>query len=569
MKHNKVLLTVFLSLLNAVCCYAQVFDWVQTGYASGNVQAGDGQINSITHLNNGILFTGKFTNTIAFGSQTLTTSRTDAVLGKISVAGQIQSLQQSNINPDPAQTGYAEGKISCSDRLGNIYIAYYINANAQFGQTFVAASGPTVVIIKYSSLGNVIWTRKIKASGDIELGGVAVDSNLNCILAISFNGVLNIDNRLYTSTFTSYNSPDGLLVSVDSAGSFSWANQLIGSIGRVLTGVCVDSNNGIYVAGHFDNQIVLGPATNFTSSGLGHLFLAKYDNVGQLQWAQKMGSNNVDVISAITADNLNNVVICGSYGNIGSGRGTSSAAFGNVVLHTLGNDGFADGFVAKYNSTGNQQWVKPFQGPAYEGAFALCTSRTGDIFISGSATYGSTFGPFTIAVGNGSDDGFVAKYNSQGNEQWVVGFGGPYPDYDAGTALACDDQGHVYVAGSYVERATFGYLLGYGLRTLSTPFVAQLTDIQVLSTKPFNVSQIRISLFPNPSNGLVTLQWPVEIKPNNLKIHNLAGLLVYDTTIDSAQSSKQLDLSNLSLGIYVISLVTPGLVSFKTKLVIN
>ena len=119
-----------------------------------------------------------------------------------------------------------------------------------------------------------------------------------------------------------------------------------------------------------------------------------------------------------------------------------SSVTANVIKSTCsgGNTGSGadmDMFVIRLDSAGAVQWITIIGGPHYERAYAVEIAPNNDIVIAGRAgncaptgTAGSggvvqpAFGGDTAAGAYGSQDGYVARFDSNGDWLWSTYFGG-------------------------------------------------------------------------------------------------------------------------------------------------
>ena len=77
----------------------------------------------------------------------------------------------------------------------------------------------------------------------------------------------------------------------------------------------------------------------------------------------------------------------------------------------------------------------------------------------------------------------------------------------------------------------------------------------IITVNPFYLE----SLIPNPANNLVTVQYKVdEASSAYLSVVNTATGQHHNYILDTTQTSRLLDISNLSSGIYSIILVCDG-----------
>ena len=104
--------------------------------------------------------------------------------------------------------------------------------------------------------------------------------------------------------------------------------------------------------------------------------------------------------------------------------------------YTVGNQ---DGFLTKYNSEGEEEWTTLLGPISWEDGIGIQTTLDGSIYISAEKG-GSDFDGQT---GVGGRDGFLSKYNSQGEKQWMTML-----DVDFATTLEIGLDGFIYVAGS-------------------------------------------------------------------------------------------------------------------------
>ena len=110
----------------------------------------------------------------------------------------------------------------------------------------------------------------------------------------------------------------------------------------------------------------------------------------------QFGTDSSDSVSSVATDSSGNFYVSGYTG--GSSPGNSSA-------------GFDDAFVAKYDTDGNQTWVKQFSSSSLDFAESVATDSS-NIYVGG-VTYGTLPGNSSA----GSSDAFFAKYDSNGTAQ--------------------------------------------------------------------------------------------------------------------------------------------------------
>ena len=250
--------------------------------------------------------------------------------------------------------------------------------------------------------------------------------------------LLSLLITLFTSTIFAQN-PD-------------WIKSIGGDGLDAVNAIAVDTAGNIYVTGSFKETVDFDPSSsvsNLTSTGYSDVFLAKYDSIGSFVWAKKMGGLYWDYGTAICLDDLGNILITGAY------RNTSDFDPGPGVAY-ITNNGWYGVFVAKYDNDGNYIWVHGISGYTNDIGQAIKTDDHNNIYVSG--LYGS---PLDIDPGldttllsfQGSNDVFLAKFNSDGVFKWAHEFGSI--QYENGKGIAIDSDENVYLTGHFQGEVDF------------------------------------------------------------------------------------------------------------------
>jgi hypothetical protein len=132
------------------------------------------------------------------------------------------------------------------------------------------------------------------------------------------------------------------------------------------------------------------------------------------------------------------------------GKFSGTASFGSTSLISAGD---TDGFLAKFDGTGQCRWARRFGGTGHDDCQGLALDLPGNCYVSGLFENAAQFGS-TNLVSAGGRDIFVAKFDNSGVQQWVTQAGGP--NTDMGSAIAVDNGGNCYVTGVYSGSAIFG-----------------------------------------------------------------------------------------------------------------
>ncbi len=175
-----------------------------------------------------------------------------------------------------------------------------------------------------------------------------------------------------------------------------------------------------------DGGAVMAWATSDGTTAEYSYFLSKVDTSCTLLWTQEFGDPGVTTGVALALDGKGNVFAAGTV--IGSLSG--QPAFGKK-----------DAFVRKYDASGNELWTRQFGSEEGDGAYSIRVDASGDVFV-----LGTTSGVLPGQSRAGDVDGFVSKYDGQGNEVWIRQFG--TTEWDFPDALTVDTAGNVLIAGN-------------------------------------------------------------------------------------------------------------------------
>lgn len=302
---------------------------------------------------------------------------------------------------------------------------------------------------------NYSWAKK--GSGTLrDVGlGIAVDQmGYTYVTGEFFSTALNFAPSLSITMAGGTGNCDFFLAKFDPLGNAIWGVKGGGTLTDRGYGVAIDNQGNLIVTGHYFGTATFGTYT-LTSAGNLDCFTAKYDTSGNILWL-KEGKGVAQLSTrAVATDNLGNSVIVGYYGSATA----PTATFDGVTVTT---NGIRDAFVVKYNSEGVAQWGASIGGlKTGEQASGVTIDATGNIYVTGIYTDTASFGGVTLN-GNGGAEIFLAKYNPSGTLLWARSAGGAKADEGSGIAL--DGLGGVYISGKFDSAATFGTtnIVGFG-----------------------------------------------------------------------------------------------------------
>ena len=172
-----------------------------------------------------------------------------------------------------------------------------------------------------------------------------------------------------------------------------------------------------------------------------------------------MGSTADDRLNAMVVDNSGNLITTGYYtGTVDFAGGGGDINSIHSSLTYLGNY-TKDIFVAKYDSAGRHLWSRSFGNDGNsEMGQAVAVDGSGNIYVAGKTTQGLNVRTIDFGCPNSDYQGaalnaFIAKFNGQGQCQWVRYISDDYDD--VGTGVAVDGSGNVYMTGYFESSASF------------------------------------------------------------------------------------------------------------------
>jgi hypothetical protein len=506
--------------------------------------------------------TGWFENGVTFGSHTLNTNSIGAYFVKYSSAGNVLWAQQS-ITASTACM--AQGISTASDAAGNSFFAGIFQDTVSFGAFTLREYSPSyyymlgygdAFLVKYGPAGNVIWAKQanlLNINSIIIMGSTATDAKGNLYEAGEFYDTVSFG----TFTLTG-NSGNAYLTKYSPNGNVIWARQTIsasaasGASGTLTT----DAAGNSYETGVFGDTVSFGAFTLINPTALSDVFIAKYDSGGNVLWAKQ----GLLASSASMAQGISVAV---------DGQGNSY--IGGIFQDTLYLGAFtlisntpASNFIAKYDHNGNVIWAKQIKildnnGWTISSLAADTLKRGGCYFMLNTPNPGTS--PYKLQIDSTlfslssaytSATAFI-QVDSGGNV--VCGNMFTEGDEDDGDGVGCSKSGaYVYITGDLTAQTIFGN------DTLPTgndvPFIARWNPCGSFNNEGINEaspSTNSVSLFPNPNNGLFTIQVKSEelITKSIVEVYNMLGEKVYSETLNIKHLTLSIDLGTKSAGVYL------------------
>ncbi len=514
---------------------------------------------------------------------------------------------------------YDYGYAITTDNAGNVYVAGKFEENgAVFSGAVLSCYGNhDIWVAKYSATGSLLWIRTAGGTSGDYAWGIACDNNYVYITGEieGSNETIHFSNSSITLTATGSN--DIFVAKYDVSGNLIWARSVTGCCYEKGQAVTYDNSGNVYICGYYTDAITFGGSTTITpaSTGFSDIFIAKYDASGTFQWVRHAGGPGRDEAKSIKFDGAGNIYVTGFYSNNTTGFGSQTlttyngpwydiflakydvngnfqwvktaggdyddVAWGLVLDNTgtiyiagefnaynyeynLTTSGWADVFVAAYNSSGSLLWAKGAGGSLIDRARGLGTDGT-NLFITGQFGSSAHFGPYTLNAADSSDV-FIVSLSNAGDFKGAVAVGGAadaYEEegYESGIAVT-GRGGAVYATGSVLDGGTFGSITpSHWTRT--DAFVTKIDGL--VGIEEILAENNGLAIFPNPSTGNFTLY--NSQSRSELSVFNAIGEEVFYKKINSAVEN--INISGVSSGIYFVEVRNDDDKIYRKKILVQ
>jgi hypothetical protein len=260
------------------------------------------------------------------------------------------------------------------------------------------------------------------------------------------------------TTLTSRGGFDLFLAKYSSPGHLEWVVQAGGTQDERMQAMDIDSANNVYITGRFTDTATFASANKTTRTVTGYgqtIFLARYSAAGILDWVITGTSpqdGEINFGSGVAVDSATGSLYLGALGQenivFTSANATTDTVAGVWTWHMV---------LARFTTDGVFQWGVTNQSSPNSVPSEVTVDKNGDAYLTGSLEDSTTFesrdgNNITVTgfspaqtTGDYPIDGFLVKYNQQGDVKWVNHFGGYWA---TGTALAVDLYGQITVVGA-------------------------------------------------------------------------------------------------------------------------
>lgn len=391
-------------------------------------------------------------------------------------------------------------------------------------------------LFKTSLVGDSIW---YKSYGDTLL-----DDLVEGMIQTNDKGFAIVGNRAHQTS----KSSQVLLIKTDSNGNELWQKE--------------------YGDFHYDKGydliqmddrgfLICGYALRFITNDRTDrdMYVIRTDSVGNKLWEKMYPGLYYDFGGFVVKSLDGGFLTVGAFNNIHIPRNPPQVPF------TIDN---IQGLMVKWDDNGSIEWSEEY-GPEndFEGGFL-------DVIQLPDTTYVAT-GAWEITENstvNNIDMGWLVKTDRYGKKMWsrTYTLDSSVNHYTWDLDLA-SDGGFIMCGTSFSNPNSVdqdGWLLKVDSMGCLIPGCDTIfTGIQ----PPQIITRSALQIYPNPTNGplLIDLRSIKNQKPDLLTITNINGTVVYSEQLRAEKETHYMDVSNLSSGIYILSVYKDNMLLGSTK----
>ena len=317
-----------------------------------------------------------------------------------------------------------------TDQHGNVYAGVF-------------TSSSTGVFVAYDSIGQLLWQRNIKGDVDLQILGLHVAEDSSLYLTGTYKNRLIANANAKPDTIQGASDRDIFLLAYDTGGNYKWGMGFSGSGDDHGEDISTDSQGNIYLVGSFGTSIEFdlnSPSGKLNSVGKDDAFVASFTSSGAFRWARNYGGFGFDWGRGIGISDSGYVYMGGTI------IGTDDYDPVDSIVIVEGFD--ANAFLICYDTMGNFQWTRTIGGTGNDFCRGMAMDDEGNTYLVGEYMKTADFdpGPGTVLRTAEKDtDVYIAKYNAQGNFEWVSVMHGS--GYDRGWGIDIDPEGNAYITG--------------------------------------------------------------------------------------------------------------------------
>ncbi|OFX69666.1 MAG: hypothetical protein A2X12_01110 [Bacteroidetes bacterium GWE2_29_8] len=254
-----------------------------------------------------------------------------------------------------------------------------------------------------------------------------------------------IDNKQFVysvGSFYSYNESGDLITNsfilkTDSLGNIIWLSELQGDKENVVSAITIDKNNNIVITGVFKNNLVVDGDILITGSNY-DIYILQYNQNGILNTGAYSKTNKLKQPMDIVTDANNDIYISGVYAGADDLWGAALPAYGSYDI-----------FISKISS--NYQyvyWTRTFGSSKSDAIYSIDVDSAGNLYGAGAYSGSMNIKNYILNSVDSSQDILLVKYDPDGNLLNYKSIGGSGTDLIR-NILYDKVSNNIYLAGKF------------------------------------------------------------------------------------------------------------------------
>lgn len=272
------------------------------------------------------------------------------------------------------------GRDDSADKLamdadGFLYVLGHFRGTGKFGSTTLVSPNPnatTMFIVKLHPDGTILWAKSFGGGRDVVGTGFVPHPKTGLYLAGTFLSSFTLGGQQLEFKGKG-NDNDIFLAKLASDGRIEWAKRYGGTPHESIATMAIAPQGHLYLGGFFKQTLTLGTLSISTSSAL-HGFVAKFDAMGEPQWAKALESSKYSHVLDLATTPKGGAVLTGFF--------TNDCKLGSLLSLSVSTPG-NNAMVAEISSAGDWQWARHLQSPKQSRGMSVVVSQQERIYVTG------------------------------------------------------------------------------------------------------------------------------------------------------------------------------------------
>ncbi|MBN2351013.1 MAG: hypothetical protein JXD23_00480 [Spirochaetales bacterium] len=320
--------------------------------------------------------------------------------------------------------------------------------------TITASSYERMILVKYSSHGNVIFAQT--TTGNASCSALGLDVNNDGVFVIgkiTGPGLADFGNNVQINL--SGKNSMAFIVKYNKNGIAQWLKTATSASDSFFSSIAL-SNDGIFLAGTFSGTDIIDFGNAVEINGQysdANPMIVKYSHQGDPQWARTTVSGT-DGSCGFNSIDVNDQIVCVA-GTI-SGQNQFKFAYGVNIKGISEGTNLA---VVAYEKNGTPLWARTSTCGNHSSQFTGIRIDENNIYVCGTLggfdTFGFGNGVYVDAIGG--ENPLLVKYNSNGTAQWAKSLFPPITGMGYADFCQIDSENNSVYAIGAVSYGTFNF----------------------------------------------------------------------------------------------------------------